>query len=641
MQALGKWALAVAAAAAAALAACGQQGSSTASGMAAPAPTGAPEASPSAPAGASAAVPTALSAPASSPGSYSEADICGQYYFKGIKLMEVRREGASIVSELRGEAEFLAGGLSGEQGPQTPKPGAGHRGRPLGPAQVEFADFDLSPQAFLKHLSKTTGVSAPPEMSPEMEAAKGGLAKASGRYFERWRLLPGGRLQMECGLPILSLSVGPHMAEQLETMRKVKEGWACGQYQKICGWKILDPREAEAWQALDAEDFARAAQLFHAAAEAQPDRPFPCLGEAWALMGAKQFDRAREALNAGVARLSDETRPFLEQFAFNLKDQIYSYETVALGQDFNALIEQIEEKIPLVVEPELSKKSARELTPADYQQIASILNACEFLGQTDQGVGLRGRGMLMPIGQKGMSMKTYAEMKMPNFLKLQDLAKIYRLRGHFQRAPGQKRYSEAVRSYASAIRMGQLMRHGPLMSHLIGIASEAIGVSGLEQMLEDGLVADPQVFQTFQQFVTFLDQEEPRLQPWEILSGEFGGGHAFISDPLIEWMLLTLAMPNCLEAETRAKMPTARLAMLKAACALKSQKPQGPYAQGLDPAALPQDPFVPAQKLRSRAEGGAAIFHSLGPDQQDQQSAVAYDPTNGTLSAGDVILTVK
>jgi len=637
MQALGKWTLAVAAAAAAALAACGQQGSSTASGAAAPAPTAAPEASPSAPPGASAAVPTPLAAPASSAASYSDADICGQYYFKGIKLMEVRREGAEIVSEVRGEKEMFSGEMAGPQGQQLK---IDHRGRTLSPTRVEFADFEVSPEAMMKRVFKDFDISKlPPEAKAEMDKAPWG--KGSGRYFERWTLLPGGRLQVECALPILILPFGPHTAEQMETIMKVKEGWTCGQYQKICGWKILDPREAEAWQALDAEDFTRAAQLFHAVAETQADRPFPCLGEAWALMGAKQFDQARQALAAAVARLNEETRPFLEQFCFLLKDQIYSYETAASGQDFAALMEQLQGKIPLIDDQNLPKKRARELAQADFQKIAQMVGAQGFWALADQGAGLRGRGSLLPIGQKGMSLKIMAEMKVPNFLEAQTLAKWYVLRGHLQRAPGQKRYEAAIRSYAAPVRMGQLMRHGFMISHLIGIAMEGIGISGLEQMLEDSLVADPQVFQTFQQFVTFLDQEEPRLQPYEMLAGEMGGGHAFISDTLLEWIVAGVAVPNFLEAETRAKIATARLAMLKAACALKSQKLQGPYAQGLDPAALPEDPFVPAQKLRSRAEGGAAIFYSLGPDQQDQQGAVAYDPTNGTLSAGDVILTVK
>ncbi len=55
---------------------------------------------------------------------------------------------------------------------------------------------------------------------------------------------------------------------------------------------------------------------------------------------------------------------------------------------------------------------------------------------------------------------------------------------------------------------------------------------------------------------------------------------------------------------------------------------------------LPADPFGDGP-LRSIEEAGATIFYSLGPDQSDQRAAIAYDPTNGTTSPGDIFVRLR
>lgn len=50
-----------------------------------------------------------------------------------------------------------------------------------------------------------------------------------------------------------------------------------------------------------------------------------------------------------------------------------------------------------------------------------------------------------------------------------------------------------------------------------------------------------------------------------------------------------------------------------------------------------RDPFTEAP-LRSDTPTSPSLLYSLGPDLKDQRGALAYDPTNGTLSAGDIIL---
>lgn len=51
------------------------------------------------------------------------------------------------------------------------------------------------------------------------------------------------------------------------------------------------------------------------------------------------------------------------------------------------------------------------------------------------------------------------------------------------------------------------------------------------------------------------------------------------------------------------------------------------------------DPFG-NQPLKTADEGGATVLYSVGPDKQDDGGAISYDPTNGTVSRGDIFLRV-
>jgi hypothetical protein len=58
------------------------------------------------------------------------------------------------------------------------------------------------------------------------------------------------------------------------------------------------------------------------------------------------------------------------------------------------------------------------------------------------------------------------------------------------------------------------------------------------------------------------------------------------------------------------------------------------------PAGIPADPFAAADPIRFREEGGDLLVWSVGPDKKDDRGAVTYDPTNGSTSAGDVLLRI-
>ncbi len=54
----------------------------------------------------------------------------------------------------------------------------------------------------------------------------------------------------------------------------------------------------------------------------------------------------------------------------------------------------------------------------------------------------------------------------------------------------------------------------------------------------------------------------------------------------------------------------------------------------------PRDPFADGP-LRELDEPAGTVIYSLGPDRADQRAAIAYDPTNGTTSPGDIFLRLR
>ncbi len=118
---------------------------------------------------------------------------------------------------------------------------------------------------------------------------------------------------------------------------------------------------------------------------------------------------------------------------------------------------------------------------------------------------------------------------------------------------------------------------------------------------------------------------------------KYGGPYADV----VRDMQMYFALPNFLEASIRQKVAAALFHLTELVLAERIAKLEGgttPSAPGdLVPKYLatePMDPFTSASFPRS-ATGG---FYSLGPDKGDDQGTLSYDATNGTLSAGDIVM---
>ena len=55
---------------------------------------------------------------------------------------------------------------------------------------------------------------------------------------------------------------------------------------------------------------------------------------------------------------------------------------------------------------------------------------------------------------------------------------------------------------------------------------------------------------------------------------------------------------------------------------------------------LPTDPFNAEESPELRYVSDEIVY-SIGPDKKDQEAAIKYDPTNGTISQGDIFFAMN
>lgn len=108
--------------------------------------------------------------------------------------------------------------------------------------------------------------------------------------------------------------------------------------------------------------------------------------------------------------------------------------------------------------------------------------------------------------------------------------------------------------------------------------------------------------------------------------------------------LVRICTPNLLEIKRRISENETRLHLVRLGLALRAATSQTLALRREDLAAQPhnpwRDPFT-ERPLQLDASTSPTLLYSLGPDLHDQGGALSYDPTNGTLSAGDIIMRCR
>ena len=233
----------------------------------------------------------------------------------------------------------------------------------------------------------------------------------------------------------------------------------------------------------------------------------------------------------------------------------------------------------------------------------------------------------------------------PNFLDLQTQAKVNRVLATFDMIRGQR--AESLDLLAASYRMGQsLNADGGLISRLIGIAIRAISNAGLVAYALNACETPEEIKECWAML------ERLRLTP-----GQEGESHLFDGENSALFSQMVGGgrfSENYLEAFTRQKVSDTKFQLLRAATAARyHQMTQGDWPRSaaefapLLGAGLPKDDF--ATSTSQRAAQGALRFtrladafavYSVGPDERDDGATLDYDPTNGTISAGDLAIRI-
>lgn len=114
-------------------------------------------------------------------------------------------------------------------------------------------------------------------------------------------------------------------------------------------------------------------------------------------------------------------------------------------------------------------------------------------------------------------------------------------------------------------------------------------------------------------------------------------------------LFIRIAIPNFSEAEARALVALSemRLAVIKAALELFKDKNRN-YPDQLARLApgqikeIPTDPFTGKDFIYQPApDTSSYTLYGAGPDMHDDKAQITYDPTNGALSAGDIVTQIN
>ncbi|MBX7245456.1 MAG: hypothetical protein K1X53_08150 [Candidatus Sumerlaeaceae bacterium] len=215
-----------------------------------------------------------------------------------------------------------------------------------------------------------------------------------------------------------------------------------------------------------------------------------------------------------------------------------------------------------------------------------------------------------------------------NFLGYQVAVKAVRIGATLLLFQGRR--DEALGALAGSYRLGQLLNGQVyLVSQLIGCALRSMATAGLELYLLNACESANDIAAAWPTLEALekLDQKR-RTQP---------GGPQDI-------FLTLLGSRN--DHNWRIATADARFEVARMAAAAKHEFlsagswPRTPADFGpLLPGGPPTDPHT-SQPLSFFSANGDFVCYSWGPDETDNRAQLSYDPTNGTLSAGDLITTV-
>lgn len=227
-----------------------------------------------------------------------------------------------------------------------------------------------------------------------------------------------------------------------------------------------------------------------------------------------------------------------------------------------------------------------------------------------------------------------------NFLELQVGAKVNRVNAEFSLITGKR--EQALDILKNNYNLAASLYYGEAMTcQLIGIALRAITTASLEMYALNACEnrEEQSDFWKLLEKLNSLIDYDPGIfhkTKWGSIVNLYPAG-------TIHWSTLIKK-----ENETRGDVTEMRFQLLRAGAAAKfilSQQGQFPLTEDdyneYFPQNLPEDIFNKPESLkRSLLNADTLAIYSHGPDKDDDKSMILYDPTNGTISDGDIFVKV-
>ncbi len=217
----------------------------------------------------------------------------------------------------------------------------------------------------------------------------------------------------------------------------------------------------------------------------------------------------------------------------------------------------------------------------------------------------------------------------PPFLLIQFNAKVMMVLSEFDMMKG--RIDHAAETLIGSALLGAMMNNEGLiqLEIMIGVAVLALTIDSLEILVMNGYTESTHfhdlrdsIHSLYNKYILYSEEQE---FAWAMNNREYS-------------VLQILAG----ERRVRRKNVKARLAILRFLADIQLNRLEGAaLSEGLIRQFLLPDPFLDDRDVQYRLdESGEYTLWSVGPDKISQEGAIQYDPTNGTWSRGDLILTV-
>lgn len=227
----------------------------------------------------------------------------------------------------------------------------------------------------------------------------------------------------------------------------------------------------------------------------------------------------------------------------------------------------------------------------------------------------------------------WPEYKSYQFTEGQVVAKVLRTIAVFRMLEG--KWDEAREIVVGVSRISRLLTEDRrLVPVLVGVAVKNIGSEGLEIYALNCCETEDE----FKRFWTDLDSLNNGRPEWKI-EDAIGLAEFYNKDD-------GRYLPSLNEVVSRFRTAESRFQLVRMATAARHRLvSHGEFPKEADefgpllPNGPPRDPFSPGP-LRFRPGVIWNSCYSVGPDRQDNSAAIEYDPTNGTISAGDIVLRV-